>query len=174
MASIGMPRDAAVVLSLILECILYDEYCNRFPCLMPGLDHSSGFSIFMFLGTICALTYNRRSDRPSLVVAVLLLILSTVHVAVNIIHAEDGLMKYRDTFLGGPVAFFEDFSQITYLIKDTLYVMQTLVADGVVIYRCYIVWQSTRVIILPCMLCSSIFVVELAQWHIFASAISRA
>ncbi|KAG1836893.1 hypothetical protein DFJ58DRAFT_864143 [Suillus subalutaceus] len=164
MASTGMPVDAAVVTSLTLEGILY------------------GFSIFMFLGTIYALTYNRRSDRPSLVVAVLLLILSTAHIVVNIIRAEDGLVKYRDTFLGGPVAFFEDVSQITYLIKNALYVMQTLVADGVVIYRCYIVWQSTRVIILPCMLwcgvaatgfhaiysCSqasgSIYVPELAQW----------
>lgn len=159
-----MPRDAAVVLSLTLESILY------------------GFSIFMFLGTICALTYNRCSDRPSLVVAVLLLILSTAHVVVSIIHAEDGLVKYRDTFLGGPVAFFGDVSQIPYVIKNALYVMQTLVADGMVIYRCYIVWQSTRVIILPCMLwcgvavtgfhaiyscsqtSSSIFVTELAQW----------
>lgn len=47
---------------------------------MPRVDHSSGISIFMFFGTICALTHNRHMhdiDRPSLVVAVLLLILST-------------------------------------------------------------------------------------------------
>jgi hypothetical protein len=47
---------------------------------MQEVDYSSGISIFMFLGTICALTYNRRIhgiDRPLLVVAVLLLTLST-------------------------------------------------------------------------------------------------
>ncbi|KAG1778940.1 hypothetical protein EV702DRAFT_967251 [Suillus placidus] len=167
MASTGMPRDAAVTMSLTLEGILY------------------GFSILMFLGTICAMTYNRRIqdiNRPSLIVAVLLLILSTAHIVVNIIRIEDGLVKYRDTFLGGPVAFFEDVSQTTYLIKNALYVAQTLLADGVMIYRCHVVWQSTWVIILPCMLwcsvaatgvyavyscshaSSSIFAAKLAQW----------
>ncbi|KIK48622.1 hypothetical protein CY34DRAFT_785894 [Suillus luteus UH-Slu-Lm8-n1] len=166
MTLIGMPRDAAVTMSLTLECILY------------------GISIFMFLGTICALTHNRHMhdiDRPSLVVAVLLLILSTAHVVVNIFRAEDGLVKHRDIFPGGPTAFFADVSQSTYLIKSALYVMQTLLADGI-IYRCYVVWQSARVIILPCILwcsvavtgvhavysCSqssrSIFAAELARW----------
>jgi hypothetical protein len=65
------------MISLALEGILYGEYHNRLPCPMPGVDPSLGFSIFMFLGTIHALSYNRRINRPSLVVAVLLLILST-------------------------------------------------------------------------------------------------
>ncbi|KAG2134640.1 hypothetical protein BD769DRAFT_459294 [Suillus cothurnatus] len=164
MASTGMSKDAAVMISLALEGILY------------------GFSIFMFLGTIHALSYNRRINRPSLVVAVLLLILSTAHIVVHIIYAEHGLVKYRNTFLGGPVAFFEDVSEITYLIKNALYVAQTLLADGMVIYRCYVVWQSAWVVILPCILwcsiavsgvhaiyscsqaSSSIFATELAQW----------
>jgi len=77
MASTGMSKDAAVMISLALEGILYGEYHNRLPCPMPGVDPSLGFSIFMFLGTIHALSYNRRINRPSLVVAVLLLILST-------------------------------------------------------------------------------------------------
>lgn len=95
---------------------------------------------------------------------------------------EDGLVKYRDTYPGGPAAFFADISQETYVIKHALYALQTLVADGVVIYRCYVVWQSVQVIILPSMLwCgvavtgvhavyntlrynTSIFTQELATW----------
>ncbi|KAG2130166.1 uncharacterized protein EDB93DRAFT_1332144 [Suillus bovinus] len=47
-------------------------------------------------------------------------------------------------------------AQETYVIKDVLYFLQTLLADGVVIYRCYVVWQSVRVIIVPAMLwCSA-------------------
>ncbi|KAG2118307.1 hypothetical protein DEU56DRAFT_930506 [Suillus clintonianus] len=167
MASRGIPMDAAVTMSLSLEGVLY------------------GFSIFMFMCTVGTLAYKRRVEeinRPTLVVATLLLMLSTAHMVVNIIHIEDGLVKYRDTFPGGPVAFFEDVSQAAYLIKNALYVAQTLLADGVVIYRCYVVWQSVLVIILPCMLwcsaaatganaiydCSqagtSIFATELVQW----------
>jgi hypothetical protein len=52
---------------------------------------------------------------------------------VNIIRAEDGLVKYANTYPGGPSAYFADVSQKTYVIKHSFYVMQTLLADGVVV-----------------------------------------
>jgi hypothetical protein len=100
-------------------------------------------------------------------------------VVVDIIRLEDGLVKYRDTFPKGPAAFFADVTQETYVAKNAIYILQTLLADGVVvgsnfvcqleillaywnvisekkIYRCYVVWQSITVIILPSMLwCSA-------------------
>lgn len=133
--------DAASLLALVLEGVAY------------------GFSILMFIGTIWALTYKQRMQdvsRPTIVVAILLLILSTVHIVVNIVRVEDGLVKYRNTFPGGPVVFFADLSQCTYTIKNVLYILQTLVADGVVIYRCYVVWRSLLVIVLPGMLWCSV------------------
>ncbi|KAG1719868.1 hypothetical protein EDB19DRAFT_2044881 [Suillus lakei] len=153
MASTAIPMDTAVIMSLTLEGILY------------------GFSIFMFMGTICALTYKRRIkdvNRLTLVVAILLLILSTAHIVVNIIRAEYGLVKYRDTFQGGPATFFEDVSQTTYLIKSGLYVTQTLLVDGVVSYHAccgagvaatgvYAVYRCSQA-------SSNIFAAELAQW----------
>lgn len=167
MASSGIPLDTGALMSVVLEGILY------------------GFSSLMFMGTIWSLTYKqhmRDINRPIVGVAILLLLLSTAHIVINIIRVEDGLVKYRDTYPGGPAAFFADISQETYVIKHALYVLQTLVADGVVIYRCYVVWQSVRVIILPSMLwCgvavtgvhavyntlrynTSIFAQELATW----------
>lgn len=71
---------------------------------------------------------------------------------VVIIRTEDGLVKYRDTFPGGPVAFFADVSQETFVVKCAIYVLQTLLGDGVMIYRCYVVWKSVRIIILPCVM----------------------
>ncbi|KAG1751700.1 hypothetical protein EDD22DRAFT_1044782 [Suillus occidentalis] len=105
-----------------------------------------GFSGLMFMGTIWSLTYKqhmRDINRPIVAVAILLFILSTAHIVVCIIRVEDGLVKYRNTYPGGPHA---------------LYILQTLLADGVVIYRCYVVWQSVWVIILPSMLWCSIVV----------------
>jgi hypothetical protein len=55
------------------------------------------------------------------------------HVVLGIIRVEDGLVKYRNTYPGGPVAFFADISQETYVIKHALYILQTLLADGVVV-----------------------------------------
>jgi hypothetical protein len=57
---------------------------------------------------------------------------------VCIIRADDALIKYRDTFPGGPGAFFADVTQETYVIKYALYVLQTLLADGVVVGHIFI------------------------------------
>ncbi|KAG2120250.1 hypothetical protein DEU56DRAFT_928448 [Suillus clintonianus] len=151
----GIPSDTAALLSALLEGILY------------------GFSVLMFMGTIWALTYNHRIqdvNRPITVVAILLLMLSTAHIVVNIVRVQDGLIKYRDTFPGGPVAFFGDVSQETYVIKHALYIIQTLLADGVVIYRCYVVWQTVWVIILPSVLWCSVAVTGVNAVYSFSQA----
>ncbi|KAG1737012.1 hypothetical protein EDB19DRAFT_1719744 [Suillus lakei] len=124
-----MPLDTAAIMSTVLEGILY------------------GFSVLMFIGTIWTFTYKKHMrdvNRPVATVAVLLFLASTTHMVVVIIRIEDGLVKYRDTFPGGPAAFFADNKQEMFVS------CQTLLGDGVVIYRCYVVWQSVRVIILPC------------------------
>ncbi|KAG2133336.1 hypothetical protein DEU56DRAFT_913944 [Suillus clintonianus] len=115
-----------------------------------------GFSVLMFIGTIWIFTYNNRIrnvrvNRPIAAVATLLFLLSTAHTVVGIIQLEVGLAKYRDTFPGAPVSFFADISQIL-VVKDVIYTLQTLLGDGVVIYRCYVVWPSVWVIVLPCMM----------------------
>lgn len=139
MASRGIPLDTAAIMSIALEGILY------------------GFSVLMFIGTVWALTYKRRArdiNRLIAGVTIMLFVLSTAHMIVDIIRLEDGLVKYRDTFPDGPAAFFADVSQMTYVVKNAIYISHTLLGDGVVIYRCYIVWQSARIIILPSLLWS--------------------
>lgn len=109
----------------------------------------------MFIGTIWTFTYKQRIrdiNRPIAVIAVLLFVLSTAHMIVGIIRLEDGMVKYGSTFRGGPVGFFTDVTQQSFLTKNTIITLQTLLGDGVVIYRCYFVWQSVWIIILPCMM----------------------
>ncbi|KAG1753195.1 hypothetical protein EDB19DRAFT_815573 [Suillus lakei] len=149
----GIPLDSAAIMSTVLESILY------------------GFSVLMFIGTIWALTYKhhmRDVNRPITAVAVLLLALSTAHMVVDIIRTEDGLVKYRDTFPGGPEAFFAEIAQETFVIKNAIYILQTLLGDGVVIYRCYVVWQTVWVIILPSMLWCSVAVTGVYSLYSFS------
>lgn len=54
----------------------------------------------------------------------------------TIIHVENGLVKYRDTWPGGPAAFFTDITEETYVIKHALYVSQTVLADGLMVRSC--------------------------------------
>ncbi|KAG2752611.1 hypothetical protein P692DRAFT_20319691 [Suillus brevipes Sb2] len=155
MATTGIPLDSACLLAVVLEGIVY------------------GFSILLFIGTIWSLAARQRIhsvNRPIAAVAILLFVLSTAHMIVNIIRVEDGLVKYRDTYPGGPVAFFADPSQKTLLILRGLYVLQTMLADGVVIYRCYVVWQSVWIIILPCMLWCSVTATGISVVYYYSQA----
>ncbi|KAG1805524.1 uncharacterized protein BJ212DRAFT_1391296 [Suillus subaureus] len=139
----GIPLDSAAIMSIVLESILY------------------GFSVLMFIGTIWALTYKRHMrdvNRPITAVAVLLFALSTAHMVIDIIRTEEGLIQFRDEFPGRPDAFFADISQETFVINNTIVVLQTLLGDGVVIYRCYVVWQTVWVIIVPSILWCSVAV----------------
>ncbi|KAG1797349.1 uncharacterized protein HD556DRAFT_252115 [Suillus plorans] len=139
----SLPADTSALMSAALESILY------------------GFSILMFIGTVWALTYKRRMrdiNRPVAVVAVLLLLVSTAHIIMTIVHVENGLVKYRDTWPGGPAAFFTDVTEETYVIKHALYISQTVIADGLMIFRCYALWRSIRVIIVPSLLWCAVVV----------------
>ncbi|KAG1725535.1 hypothetical protein EDB19DRAFT_1915050 [Suillus lakei] len=121
-------------ISLDAASLVYWQWCWK--ALRAARVVSPGFSILMFIGTLWALTYKQRMQdvsRPIAVVAILLLILNTVHIIVNAIRIEDGLVKDRNAFPGGPVAFFADLTQQTVAVKNVLYVMQTLLADGVVV-----------------------------------------
>ncbi|KAG2052692.1 hypothetical protein BDR06DRAFT_503112 [Suillus hirtellus] len=155
----GMPLDSAALMSTVLEGILY------------------GFSVLMFIGTIWALTHERHMrsvNRPITAVAVLLFVLSTAHMVVDIIRTEEGLVQHRNILQSGPEAFFTAISRETIVVHNAIYVLQTLLGDGVVIYRCYIVWRSIWIIILPIMMWCSVAVTGVCSiykfWH--ASIIS--
>ncbi|KAG1784279.1 hypothetical protein EV702DRAFT_44589 [Suillus placidus] len=152
----GIPIDSAAIMSTVLEGILY------------------GFSVLMFIGTIWALTYKRHMrdvNRPITSVAVLLFVLSTAHMVVDIIQTEDGLVKYHDTFTSGPEAFFVDVPRKIFVIKNAIFILQTLLGDGVVIYRCFVVWQTIWVIILPSMLWCSVAVTGFYSVYNFLQAV---
>ncbi|KAI0050774.1 hypothetical protein FA95DRAFT_1486721 [Auriscalpium vulgare] len=119
-----------------------------------------GFSVFMFGATMWILLRLRRGvNRVMVFVASLLLFLSTIvsamalsslaHIGVDIYRAREGLI-YRRNYIGlGSSAWFGDVSDFTWLFKNSLYMFQTLTGDAIIIYRCYIVWQSIWVIALP-------------------------
>lgn len=139
--SSNIPLDTAAIVSTVLEGILY------------------GFSLLMFIGTLWALFHRNISRAANIrmaTVACSLLLFSTAHMIIDIIRTEEGLVQQRSTFDNGPIAFFADVAQWSFVYKNLLYTLQTLVGDGVVIYRCYVVWQSWYVIIIPCILWCSV------------------
>lgn len=48
----------------------------------------------------------------------------------------DGFITEVDIFPGGPTGFFADVTQRTFLIKNAVYALQTLLGDAVVVGSC--------------------------------------
>ncbi|EMD40437.1 hypothetical protein CERSUDRAFT_91157 [Gelatoporia subvermispora B] len=130
----SLPLDKAAVVSTTLEAILY------------------GFSVMMFGLTMKVLVGNERGRQVNkllLTVSCLLFVFSTMHTAVNAKRVENGLVTFRDTFPGGPTAFFSQPGEFSFLLKNAVYMAQTLTGDGFLIYRCYMVWRNVWVIVFP-------------------------
>ncbi|PFH49415.1 hypothetical protein AMATHDRAFT_4931 [Amanita thiersii Skay4041] len=121
---------SATLISVIIEGALY------------------GFSAFMFFLTIWALLYKRSTKELNHIMfaaACVLFILSTLHLVADGIHAYDGFIR-----LNGSQAYFLDGTTQTF--KNSVYELETLFADAVLIYRCYVVWQKLWVVVIPSIL----------------------
>ncbi|KAN0082390.1 hypothetical protein V8E55_008185 [Tylopilus felleus] len=132
-----IPLDKAELLGVMLESLLY------------------GFSLLMFGATVWTLMFQRSSHRVNykmLIVACFLLLISTTHLVIDFVRTMNGFILYRDTYPGGPIAYFADVSDWTFVAENFVFTAQTLIGDGVVLYRCYVVWQSKLVMILPALL----------------------
>ncbi|TFY72988.1 hypothetical protein EVG20_g32 [Dentipellis fragilis] len=140
----SLPLDKAGIVSTTLEGILY------------------GFSVFMYGVTLWVLLFRRSTNkvnRPMVTVATMLFVFSTMVSTTTVIDrvAEHGLVDNREFVPGGPPIWFSNPSDFTFVFKSAIYTFQTVTGDGVVIYRCYKVWQDVRVIIFPIiMLCGVI------------------
>lgn len=49
------------------------------------------------------------------------------------VRVENGFVKYRDTFPGGPAAYFADVTQPLFVTKNIILTLQTMVGDGVLV-----------------------------------------
>ncbi|EIW78176.1 hypothetical protein CONPUDRAFT_127671 [Coniophora puteana RWD-64-598 SS2] len=130
----GISLDAAAIVSTVLEGILYV------------------FSLLLFLWTVHTVLRRNNTTRvitSKIIIAAALLVLSTAHLAVNVVRTIEGLVLYRDKYPGGTAVFFEDVTEWSFGVKMALYLLQTLLGDGIVIIRCYIAWHSWKIVSMP-------------------------
>ncbi|KAG1812997.1 hypothetical protein EV424DRAFT_1326827, partial [Suillus variegatus] len=131
-----------------------------------------GFSVLIFIGTIWIFTYKCRmqdTNRPNIVVATLLFLLSTVYMIICIIYIENRLVKYRNTFLGSPVVHFADLLQPIFVVKNAILVLQTLLSDGVVVSLFFIYQLDIRLsvcsnFVFKCLVSESVWSTACPNW----------
>ncbi|KAF8837554.1 hypothetical protein BDN67DRAFT_972826 [Paxillus ammoniavirescens] len=123
----GFTLNEAMLVAIIVESILY------------------GLLIFLFGVTLWALTYQRKSAEISCLMlgaACLLFILGTMRLVVDANHLWQGFVTSGD-----PDLFFQDVTK--YTLKNSLYVIETLVGDAIIIYRAYVLWRRIDIVIIP-------------------------
>jgi len=124
-----LAADRAAIVGLVLESTLW------------------GFSVLMFFTTIYLLC-RRRSFRDinyvNVAISFALLFLSTLHVVVMANRAITGFV----TSPVGPITYFSRLERST-VYMAAAYFFQTMLGDAVVIFRCYVVWQTIWVVVVP-------------------------
>ncbi|KAM5545854.1 hypothetical protein V8D89_000892 [Ganoderma adspersum] len=82
-----------------------------------------------------------------LVVALLLFVFATLDVALLLRHVLVAFIWYQGP--GGAVAEFSDISYWVNAMKMVTFVAQTSIADGMLIYRCYVVYNGNWLVFAP-------------------------
>jgi len=152
--------DEAKLISIYVQSILYGAYT------------------VLFVLTSWVLIYRRQRGRPALKsmigISLVMFILATMHISVNFTRIIQAFIIHRNE-PGGPGAYFNQLSSFTQLFGSTIYVAQTLVGDGVVLYRCYLVWgRKFAIIAFPCLLFVGSFATGIGILYSFARVVPNA
>ncbi|EPT04835.1 hypothetical protein FOMPIDRAFT_1094714, partial [Fomitopsis schrenkii] len=106
----------------------------------------------LFILTLWVLLTRRRKHNPwrdhMLWISILMFVVATIHIGVNYTRIIQAFIVHRNE-PGGPAAFFNELSNFTQIFGSTLYIAQTVIGDSVVLLRCYLVWGSVWVIVVP-------------------------
>ncbi|KAF4565428.1 hypothetical protein EYR36_001999 [Pleurotus pulmonarius] len=115
--------ELANFLALVLETLLYGSFT------------------VLFFAAIYVIIYKRTVINITLLSTVSAIwILSTVHLVLDILRATEAFVRQKD---GGPLLYYLNLSNPLQAAKTAVYVTLTLVGDGFVIFRCFIVWGRT-------------------------------
>ncbi|KAH9850923.1 hypothetical protein C2E23DRAFT_734006 [Lenzites betulinus] len=108
---------------------------------------------------------SRRSDRFFVFFSTALLCLNTIFVATEAVFGEEMWVINAD-YPGGQDAYLGDFAAVWYQTLGTAAsIVLNLLSDGLLIYRCWVVWDDKRVVIFPIVLYLGTFSVGLAQLY---------
>ncbi|KAF8890433.1 hypothetical protein BD779DRAFT_1517608 [Infundibulicybe gibba] len=152
-----IPLDKASLVALWVETLLYGAYAVL-------------FSICIYI-----LLYSRKPssglNKPLLTTAVAMFAMSTIHVAVGLARGIAAFIDSKD-LQDGAISYFAEIWIWISIFKQALYVTNNVIADALVVYRCYVVWSfSVKIIVIPIILlisttvCGYLAVFNFSQVH---------
>jgi len=131
-----MPISLAKVtlVSIFVESVLYGLFLSLF-----GIS-----SVILLKGR-----KRVKLNTPMLAVSLGMLLFATIHVGSDLQRVLTGFLN-PDRPAG---KYLPNVNDPLYLLKSTAYTAQTLLGDGFLIYRLYLVWQRNKLVTLPFFIC---------------------
>ncbi|KAI0056487.1 hypothetical protein BV25DRAFT_1813905 [Artomyces pyxidatus] len=124
------------IVALCLESILYGVY------------------VVLFISCIKVLLKKRTDSGPNmrlLIVSCSLFVLITWHEVIDAVRLVFSFADSQTTL--GADAYYDDATATLSVVKTAVYLVETIVSDLFILYRCYIVWNANwPVVILPILL----------------------
>ncbi|KAJ6595600.1 hypothetical protein DFH09DRAFT_973684, partial [Mycena vulgaris] len=135
------PITEAQIVGLFLESVFWGIYLITFVLCLRSLLFTANFELKRF----------RDLNWPMLVVSLSMCACATLDVAVGLMHNIEAFILYKGS--GGATQEFSNISDWVNVIKTVDVIFQTTLGDGMLIYRCWIVYsKSWRVVALPILL----------------------
>ncbi|KAJ7183459.1 hypothetical protein C8R46DRAFT_984653 [Mycena filopes] len=135
------PITEAQIVASFMESVFWGIYLITFFLCIRSLLFRPDFGL------------KRLSDLnwPMLLVALAMCCFATLDVAVGLMHNIQAFILYRGA--GGAADVFSDISNWVNVVKTVNVVMQTTLGDGMLIYRCWVVYErSWRIVAFPILL----------------------
>lgn len=122
----------ATLVAIFLESILFGGFSILFAATLYTLYQKKSLSNTLTICSVCITMY----------------ILALIHITVNLQRVFEGFTS--TTFQNGNSdTFFADIRTTSYITKVAVYEAQTVLGDGFMIYRLYVVWRKDKRILIP-------------------------
>ncbi|KAG1754941.1 uncharacterized protein EDB91DRAFT_1042985 [Suillus paluster] len=126
----GIPLDKAEFLALFLGTFFYGVFLTLYWFMLFVILKKSGIQRQILLP-----------------VATLLLCISTAHLIIDFVRALEAFVFKVDAL--GADAYYSDLTSPLYIASTALCVTQTILADGVVVWRCYMLYNKSLLVAIP-------------------------
>ncbi|KAG1825274.1 hypothetical protein EV424DRAFT_1320297 [Suillus variegatus] len=126
----GIPLDKASFLALFLETLFYGVFFTLYWLTLFVLFKKTGIQQQLLVP-----------------VATLLLCIATAHLAIDFVRALEAFVFKVDTI--GANAYYSNLASPLDLASKALYITQTTLADGVVVWRCHVLNHKSRFVAIP-------------------------
>ncbi|KAG1800390.1 uncharacterized protein HD556DRAFT_1305157 [Suillus plorans] len=148
----GIPLDKASFLALFLETLFYGVFFTLYWLTLFVLFKKTGIQQQLLVP-----------------VATLLLCIATAHLIIDFVRALEAFVFKVDTI--GANAYYSNLASPLDLASKALYITQTTLADGVVVWRCHVLNHKSRFVAIPGCI---VLIVNAATGYYVVWSLSRA